>query len=121
MRNGSKPKPRSAASGPVRVEAGSGNVFADLGLPNPDLALVKADLVQRIRALMADRNLTQAQAAALFSLGQPKVSALVRGRVEGYSLDRLLRFLTALGQRVEITVRPNAAAGRAKRRAVVVR
>ncbi len=120
MQNGSKPRTKRTAGGPsegVWVEAGSGNVFADLGLPNPDLALVKADIVQRIRTLMADRNLTQAKAAALFGLGQPKVSALIRGRVEGYSLDRLLRFLTALGQRVEITVRPNGAVtGRAKRR-----
>jgi predicted XRE-type DNA-binding protein len=84
--------------------------------------MVKADLVQRIRTLIADRRLSHAQAAALFGLGQPKTSGLVRGRVEGYSLDRLLRFLTALGQRVEITVRPNAAAtGRTKRRMVVVR
>jgi predicted XRE-type DNA-binding protein len=124
MRNGSRLKPKRAAGGPdgpARVEAGSGNVFADIGLPNPDLALMKADLVQRIRMLIADRHLTQAQAAALFGLGQPKISGLVRGRVEGYSLDRLLRFLTALGQRVEITVRPNAAAmGRTKRRMVVV-
>jgi predicted XRE-type DNA-binding protein len=103
------------------VQAGSGNVFADLGLPNPELALVKADIVRRIRNLVADRNLTQAQAAVLFGIGQPKVSALFRGRVEGYSLDRLLRFLTALGQRVQITVQPNRAAGGSKRRALVVR
>jgi predicted XRE-type DNA-binding protein len=102
------------------IEASSGNVFADLGLPNPDLALVKAEMVQRIRTLMADRRLTQAKAAALFGIGQPKVLALLRWRVEGYSLDRLLRFLTALGQRVEITVRADTAT-RVKRRAVVVR
>jgi predicted XRE-type DNA-binding protein len=83
-------------------------VFADLGLPNPDLALAKAELVRRIRGLIADRKLTQAKAADLLGLDQPKVSALVRGRVEGYSIDRLFRFLNALGQRVEITVRPNA-------------
>ena len=51
--------------------------------------------------------LSQAKAATLLGLDQPKVSALVRGRVEGYSIDRLFRFLNALGQRVEITVRPN--------------
>ena len=81
---------------------------------------MKADLVQRIRTLIAARKLTQPQAAALLGLGQPKVSALLRGRVEGYSLDRLLRFLTALGQRVEITVRPTAA-GQGGRRVVEVR
>jgi predicted XRE-type DNA-binding protein len=92
------------------VERGSGNVFADLGLPNLDIALAKAELVRRIRELIAGRKLTQTKAAELLGLDQPKVSALVRGRVEGYTLDRLLRFLTALGQRVEITVRPTAKA-----------
>src|SRR5262245_59547225 len=98
---------RAAAEPPARVERGSGNVFADLGLPHPDLALAKAHLVRRLRDLIADRGLTQAKAAALLGLDQPKVSALVRGRVEGYSIDRLFRFLNALGQRVEISVRPN--------------
>jgi len=93
-------------------------VFADLGIPNPDLALAKAELVQRIRDLIAERKLTQAKAADLLGLDQPKVSALVRGRVEGYTIDRLFRFLTALGQRIEITVRPNVK--NAVARAVVV-
>jgi predicted XRE-type DNA-binding protein len=93
-------------------------VFADLGLPNPDLALAKAELVRRIRALIAERKLTQSKAAGLLGLDQPKVSALVRGRVEGYSIDRLFRLLNALGQRVEITVRPKATG--AESRAVVV-
>ena len=121
MRNGQKGrrgKTMGATKGPVRVEQGSGNVFADLGFSNPDLALAKAQLVQRIRELIAERRLTQVQAAKLLGLDQPKVSALVRGRVEGYSIDRLLRFLTAFGQRVEITVRPNAGDGEAS--AVVV-
>ena len=103
------------------VESGSGNVFADLGLPDPDLALAKAELVRRIRYLIAGRKLTQARAAEVLGLDQPKVSALVRGRVEGYSLDRLVRFLNALGQRVEISVLP-APPGteRDKRRVIVV-
>jgi predicted XRE-type DNA-binding protein len=91
----------------MRVEQGSGNVFADLGLPSPELALAKAELVQRIRNLIAERKLTQAKAAKLLRLDQPKVSGLVRGRVEGYSMDRLFRFLNALGQHIEITVRPS--------------
>src|SRR5690348_6874942 len=104
MRNGpnnSGRKSRATRENPVRIEQGSGNVFADLNLPNPELALAKAELVQRIRDLLAERNLTQVKAAELLGLDQPKVSALVRGRVEGYSLDRLFRFLNALGQRVE--------------------
>lgn len=94
-----------------QVVSGSGNVFADLGLPEPDIALAKADLVRRIRGLIAERKLTQGKAAALLGLDQPKVSALVRGQVAGYSIDRLFRFLNALGQEIEITVRPAAMAG----------
>lgn len=105
-------KPKASIDRPVLVERGSGNVFADLGLPNPDLALTKAELVQRIRDLIAGRGLTQTKAADLLKLDQPKVSALVRGRVEGYTIDRLFKFLTALGQQVEITVRPAVATER---------
>jgi predicted XRE-type DNA-binding protein len=111
MRNGPKRTRRAGKAAPeqaARIERGSGNVFADLRLPNPELALAKAELVQRIRDLLAERKLTQGKAAKLLGLDQPKVSALTRGRVEGYSIDRLFRFLNALGQRVEITVRPNA-------------
>src|SRR5689334_20336023 len=110
MRNGSKQKRgKSTPEEPLGAEQGSGNVFADLNLPNPELALAKAELVQRIRDLIAERTLTQAKAAKLLGLDQPKVSALVRGRVEGYSIDRLFRFLNALGQRVEITIKPESA------------
>jgi predicted XRE-type DNA-binding protein len=111
MRNGKTNKrgsTKTAGEEPVRVKRGSGNVFADLGFASPDLALAEAELVNRIRDLIAQRKLTQAKAAKLLRLDQPKVSALVRGRVEGYSIDRLFRFLSALGQRVEITVRPIA-------------
>src|SRR6266702_3225956 len=121
MRNGHrnrKGKTKGTTEQPVRVERGSGNVFADLGFSNADLALAKAKLVQRIRDLIKERKLTQVKAAKLLGLDQPKVSALVRGRVEGYSIDRLFRFLNALGQRVEITVRPND--GDAEAGAVVV-
>jgi len=122
MRNGRRGKTsraRATPDEPARIEPGSGNVFADLGLPNPDLALAKAELVQHIRDLIAERHLTQAQAAKLLGIDQPKVSALVRGRVAGYSIDRLFRFLNALGQRVEINIRPGA--GSSRERAVVVR
>lgn len=121
MRNGLKRRSRRAktgSDGPVRFEQGSGNVFADLGFPNPDIALAKAELVRRIRDLIAARKLTQAKAAELLGLDQPKVSALIRGRVEGYTIDRLFRFLNALGQRVIITIRANTKSD--KPRAVVV-
>ena len=122
MRNGQRNKKRTTRATvekPVRVEQGSGNVFADLGLPNPDLALAKAKLVQRIRDIITERRLTQVQAAMLLGLDQPKVSALVRGRVAGYSIDRLFRFLNALGQRVEINIRPST--DKTRECAVVVR
>src|SRR5207248_1999044 len=109
MRNGpnnKKGKARDTTDEPVQIEAGSGNVFADLGLPNPELALAKAQLVQRIRELIAKQKLTQAKAARLLGIDQPKVSALVCGRTEGYSIDRLIRFLNALGQQVEVSVHP---------------
>lgn len=111
---------RTSADRSLRVEPGSGNVFADLGLPNPGLALAKAKLVQHIRDLIAERKLTQTQAAELLGLDQPKVSTLVRGNVSGYTLDRLVRFLNALGQRVEISVRPAATGKHAEGPAVVV-
>jgi predicted XRE-type DNA-binding protein len=121
MRNGQRDKSgktKATIKELVRVEQGSGNVFADLGFSNSDLALAKAELVQRIRDLILERKLTQKMAAKLLGLDQPKVSALVRSRVEGYSIDRLFRFLNALGQQVAITVRPNA--NSAEERVVVV-
>ena len=87
MRNGQRNKKRTTKATiekPVRVEQGSGNVFADLGFSNPDLALAKAELVQRIREQIVEHKLTQVKAAKLLGLDQPKVSALIRGRVEGW-------------------------------------
>ena len=87
---------------------GSGNVFEDLGRPRPAEALAKAELARKIAELIAERRLTQAGAAALLDIDQPKVSALVRGRLAGFSLDRLVRFLVLLGRDVEIIVKPRA-------------
>src|SRR5262245_48896702 len=123
MRNGSRNRggrTKAAREEPLRFAPGSGNVFADLGLANPDLALAKAQLVQRIGNLIAERKLTQVKAAGLLGLDQPKVSALVRGRVEGYSMDRLFKFLTALGQRVEIVVHSPESSSRHNRRSAIV-
>ncbi len=90
----------------VSIEESSGNVFADLGLKNPEELLAKAQLVQRIADIIAERKLTQARAAKLLGIDQPKVSALLRGKLEGFSTDRLFRFLNALGRDVEIVIRP---------------
>jgi predicted XRE-type DNA-binding protein len=87
------------------VTEGSGNVFADLGLPEPDEDLTKAQLASHIRRVIKHRRLTQAAAASLIGIDQPKVSALLNGRLANFSSDRLMRLLTTLGQDVEITVR----------------
>jgi len=88
-----------------RVERGSGNVFADLGLPDADTLLLKADLVTRIDEIIRRRKLTQARAAALLGLSQPDVSRLLQGSFQDYSMERLLRLLMALGRDVEIVIR----------------
>ncbi len=92
--------------GTVPIEESSGNVFADLGLKNPEELLAKAELVQRIADIIAERKLTQVRAAKLLGIDQPKVSALLRGKLDGFSTDRLFRFLNALGKDVEIVIRP---------------
>jgi predicted XRE-type DNA-binding protein len=86
----------------------SGNVFADLGIPQPEEANTKADLALHINRLIELRSLTQAQTAQILGINQPKVSALMRGKLGGFSVERLLRFLAALGSDVEIVVRPTA-------------
>src|SRR5262245_34257729 len=88
------------------VEPSSGNVFRDLGYPNPEEALLKAELAGRILQLVRERKLTQKRAAALLGIDQPKVSHLLRGKLAGFSTERLLRFVNALGQDVDIVIRP---------------
>ena len=88
------------------VTIGSDNVFADLGYSDPDEALTKAALAARISAIIAERGLTQTAAADLLGIDQPKISHLVRGRLRGFSVDRLIHFLVALGDDVEIVVKP---------------
>lgn len=83
----------------------SGNVFADLELPRADELLVKAELTAEILREIQRRRLTQSQAAAILGVDQPKVSALKQGRLSGFSIERLLRFLLLLGRDVEITVK----------------
>jgi predicted XRE-type DNA-binding protein len=87
-------------------EVSSGNVFADLGLPDAPELQVKADLAYEISRTIDQRGLTQNEAAEILGVDQPKVSALVRGRLHGFSMERLYRFLNALGKDVEIVIRP---------------
>jgi predicted XRE-type DNA-binding protein len=88
------------------VREGSGNVFADLGLPDSHELLAKARLASTISDLIDRRGLNQTQAAKLLETTQPKVSNLINGRLEGFSLERLARFLNTLGRDVEIVVKP---------------
>jgi predicted XRE-type DNA-binding protein len=83
----------------------TGNIFADLGLPNAEQELLKARLTLQIYRIIKARKLTQAQAGNLIGIAQPQVSLLMRNRSGSFSLERLITFLTALGQDVEITVR----------------
>ncbi|HEX6371717.1 MAG TPA: helix-turn-helix transcriptional regulator [Longimicrobium sp.] len=104
----------------TRFERGSGNVFADLGLPEPEGALAKARLAQAIAETIDRRGLTQEEAAKIMGLDQPKVSAIVRGRLAGFTQDRLTRCVLALGNDVEITIRSRAAPAAAGHLAVTL-
>jgi predicted XRE-type DNA-binding protein len=85
---------------------GSGNVFADLGLPDAEELKAKSDLVIEIIQIIEDRGLKQAEAAEIMGIDQPKVSSLVNGKLSGFSMERLYRLLNALGRDVEIVLRP---------------
>jgi len=88
----------------IKVQSSSSNVFAALGLANSDELLIKAELVRQITNLISAKNLTQTEAAKLLGVDQPKISALLHGKLSGFSTERLFRFLNALGSDVEIRV-----------------
>ena len=90
----------------IRAEKSSGNVFADLGFPHPEQELLKARLTLEIYRLIRKRGLTQTEAGKILGIKQPHVSALMRNRAGSFSVERLMEFLTALGQDVEISVKP---------------
>ena len=98
-------KGRSIRMEKMEIERGSGNVFADMGLPDAEAHLLKAELVTRIDTIIRRRGLKQVEAAQLLGLSQPDVSRLLRGSFRAYSVERLLRLLTALGRDVEIVIR----------------
>ena len=85
---------------------GSGNIFADLGLPNPEEHQLKAALVVQLERLIKARKLTQTAAAEQIGIKQPDLSNILRGHYQGFSVERLMRMLTAFDQDIEITVRP---------------
>ena len=90
----------------ARVTESSGNVFADLGLPNPEQEMLKAQLALQIYTILKSSGMTQVEIAKILGVQQPQVSLLMRNRAGNFSVGRLMEFLTALRQDVEITVRP---------------
>ena len=104
-RNSGRSRSRAAVDD-LEFEVGSGNVFADLGLANPDERLAKARLASAINTIIEDRGWTQAEAAKRLKTHQPVLSALRHGRLKSITYDRLVDWLILLGQSVEITVRP---------------
>ena len=91
---------------PIGAEKSSGNVFADLGIPHPEQELLKAKLTLEIYRLIRKRGLTQVEAGKILGIRQLHVPALMRNRAGSFSVERLMDFLTALGQDVEISVKP---------------
>ena len=89
----------------IKVTPSSGNVFADMGLPEPEEELAKARLAALIERAIAHRRVTETKAAALMGTGQPESSALLNGRAANFSSERLMRLLIRLGQEVDITIR----------------
>jgi predicted XRE-type DNA-binding protein len=112
-REGSKRRRR--VSNNKKVTASSGNVFADLGIADPEEELLKTKLVRELRGIIKRRKLTQTKAAVVLGLKQPDVSALVTGRVGKFSIDRLVRCLDRLDYKVDLVVRhkPRRASSRA--------
>ncbi|MDA8351026.1 MAG: helix-turn-helix transcriptional regulator [Pseudomonadota bacterium] len=95
----------------IPVEASSGNVFADLGLPDAEDLDTKVRLAVKINRMVSAQRLNQVTAAARLNVSQPKISALKNYRLDGFSVERLMRFITALGEDVEISFRPRNTAG----------
>lgn len=99
-------------SGKIEAHEGSGNVFADLGLPDAEQRLLKANIVSELHRLIKERSLTQVKAAKLVGIHQPDLSLLLRGDFDDYSAERLMKMLTVFEQDIEITMRPNRKAGK---------
>ncbi len=91
----------------IVYEESSGNVFADLCIENPEETLAKSELARQITKLIKKRKLTQKQASEILGIDQPKISALIRGKLRSFSLERIIRFLNELGQDVRIMVTPS--------------
>lgn len=91
----------------IEIIASSGNVYADTGHANPEEAMAKAELAILIAGTIKRKKLTQKKAAELIGVDQPKVSAIIRGQLSGFTIDRLFRFLMALGMDIIIEAKPH--------------
>lgn len=98
----------------------SGNVFADLGLPDAEERLAKAELARKIELIIKRKRLTQERAAKILDVSQPKISALLNGKLAGFSMDRLLKFLMALDQDIEIRIKSKPSRVRRKGRTKIL-
>ena len=105
MRNGSKLTTMRTETTP-EVTYGCGNIFADLGLPYPEVDMAKAQLIVAISQLMETRKLSQKSAATLFEITPEQLDGLLNGRMTRFSIDRLLKMLNKLGHTIEIRVHP---------------
>jgi predicted XRE-type DNA-binding protein len=94
------------SAGELEYTSSSGNVFADLGLPESDELLAKAALASQIASIVGHRHLTQVETARVLGTGQPRVSELLAGKLDGFSIERLIRYLNALDRDVQIVVTP---------------
>ena len=97
--------PETTDEADARITRGSGNIFADLGYPDAEERQTKLRLAHAINGVIARRRLTQAAAAERLGINQPKVSALANYKLDGFSVERLMTFLTALDQDVEIVIK----------------
>ena len=95
-----KPKLKKKCLENIEYTESSGNVFADLEIPNPEEALAKAEIAMKIHDVIKKKKLTQVKAAKILKITQPKISLLLRGYLTDFSLERMLRFLNDLGQDV---------------------
>ena len=89
----------------IKLTKSSGNVFRDLGFANPEECIAKADLAISINKIIKEKGYTQTEAAEILGINQPKVSALSKGILSGFSLERLISFLNLLKKDVEIVVK----------------
>jgi predicted XRE-type DNA-binding protein len=103
----------------IKVHSSSGNVFADLGLSNPEELLIKAELAHQISELISERQLSDDRAANLLEIDRPTLSALMRGKLLDFTTERLFLFLNALGSNVEIRIAHSPPNVQAKTRIVV--